>query len=393
MASWPTQKLNAGLRAFGLKVCSAIAFYLLMAALTTSVQAQTNGTASDIPGADKLGLPAGKSPNQNPSQGILTTNAQPAATNYSDQHPNLFTNPPPQALRKVLKETHNEISIPATFSDENGNIILPFGNSLKETPNGIKLKLSPTSGSPNGQEDFFGVTLSHSFNQEWYTDFAYSHGSMSGDFTTLLPSSLAGFQQFFNLKGNFDLSDDWYQLYVRYFIPQTRGHRVLVYLRAGASYIDTTLNINGAQSGSRSFPSSYILKDDFQDLRGNLGYGVAMPITFIDLGSHFRFLLLQEGEGFYGERFQSISENLTFGGGYARLDMNGPKVPVDNSLYGGLGRLTFRSQYNFGQGGLFSLFCDAGIEVRYTRIEYSNLGTFGELLWGPYIRVGARYSF
>jgi hypothetical protein len=96
-----------------------------------------------------------------------------------------------------------------------------------------------------------------------------------------------------------------------------------------------------------------------------------------------------EGEGFYGSRSQESLETLP------GIDPNFPytTAKIDNTLYGGIGRATVRLEYRLGRSGLFKVFGDAGVQATYTQIEYSGLGTFNELLWGPYVKLGVRYDF
>jgi hypothetical protein len=40
------------------------------------------------------------------------------------------------------------------------------------------------------------------------------------------------------------------------------------------------------------------------------------------------------------------------------------------------------------------VFADGGVQGTYTFVNYpSGLGTFDELLWGPYVKVGVLFSF
>jgi hypothetical protein len=55
--------------------------------------------------------------------------------------------------------------------------------------------------------------------------------------------------------------------------------------------------------------------------------------------------------------------------------------------------VTVRFEYRLGRSGLFKVFADGGAQAKYTQIQYSGLGTFDELLWGPYVKLGVRYDF
>ena len=75
-----------------------------------------------------------------------------------------------------------------------------------------------------------------------------------------------------------------------------------------------------------------------------------------------------------------------------------PTVSINNALYGGIGRGTVRYEYRLGKSGLFKVFAEGGIQGKFTLINYSSSGnfrggSFNELLWGPYAKVGLRYAF
>jgi hypothetical protein len=153
------------------------------------------------------------------------------------------------------------------------------------------------------------------------------------------------------------------------------------------SYVDATL------SDTATFPvlGQYAQTDHTKDILGNFGFGIAY--SFYD-GDRARLAAQLEGEGFFGHRDQKTSENLPFTQG----GIVGPTVSINNELYGAIGRLTFRYQYAFGAARAIKAFVDVGMETKYSYINYSasglfSGGTFNELLWGPYARVGLRYSF
>ena len=102
-----------------------------------------------------------------------------------------------------------------------------------------------------------------------------------------------------------------------------------------------------------------------------------------------------EAEGYYGNRSQDSLETLSNGHGVAPVS-----ATINNDLYGGLGRAVVHFEYRFGRNGLFRAFADGGAEGDYTEINYPSVagssnsgGTFNELLWGPYVKLGLRYSF
>ena len=128
------------------------------------------------------------------------------------------------------------------------------------------------------------------------------------------------------------------------------------------------------------------------DWAGNLGAGVGY--AFIS-GSRFRFSGVVEGEGFAGYRVLDVNESIE------GIDPAGP-LHLDSVVYGGLGRTTLRLEWFPNDTGKLRFFADAGIQARYNAVTYEDevvnkLGnqenTFNELLWGPYVRVGCRYSF
>ena len=151
-------------------------------------------------------------------------------------------------------------------------------------------------------------------------------------------------------------------------------------MRAGVSFVQADL------ADDASFPPPYGIyrqTDRSQDILGNLGFGLSYALYS---GTRLRVGLQFEGEGFYGHRSQESQENF----------MNfvvGPTAKIDNDLYGGIGRMTLRFQYELGETGYWKLYSDVGMQVRYTLINYAEVGTPSELLWGPYVKLGIRYSF
>ena len=76
---------------------------------------------------------------------------------------------------------------------------------------------------------------------------------------------------------------------------------------------------------------------------------------------------------------------------------------INNFLYGGTGRVTMRGEYRLGRSEVLKIFMDAGFQAKFTQISYPkpdnaqangfNGGSFNELLWGPYVKLGLSYSF
>ncbi len=224
--------------------------------------------------------------------------------------------------------------------------------------------------------DYYGGTLSYSFGQEWFLDASYARGNSSGQFALVTTGGLAPFGN--GGSSTFTIKDEWYQAYVRYAFPGLAGTHLSAYLRAGATYV--TID----QSDTSQFPGEYEQKNTANDIRGNLGFG---GLYLWHPSSRIRFGLQLEGEGFYGNRSQKTQESVPINNEF------GPTVTLNNSLYGGIGRGTVRFEYAVGHSRLLRLFADGGIEATYTEISYPSAGTANELLWGPYIKAGIRYSF
>jgi hypothetical protein len=103
--------------------------------------------------------------------------------------------------------------------------------------------------------------------------------------------------------------------------------------------------------------------------------------------------LQAEGEGFYGYRSQESREDL---GKSIGLDFQ--TADIDNTLFGGIGRATIRLEYDLMETRPFKGFIDIGAQGKFTHIDYPSEGSFrgdsfNELLWGPYAKLGLRYSF
>jgi hypothetical protein len=284
-----------------------------------------------------------------------------------------FSMSPPPMLRPP-KSTKNEVSVSGDILFGQGKVSLPFGYSLNQALRGTASSSEGVFTVPRNSL-YYGGTLSYSYGQAWYIDLSYAQGHSSGS-----QSIATGFLG--DINSTFSIDDTWYQLYLKYTFPQLRGKRFSAYLRAGASYITSTLkdDSTGASAGV------YSQKDDTQDILGNIGAGLAYSLFTTH---RLRVDLQGEIEGFGGERSQQSTESLPDDG------LSGPQTDLSNTLYGGIGIATVRVEYRMGRAGLFKIFGEAGIEGRYTLIEYSgsNAGTPSEYLWGPYIKLGLRYSF
>lgn len=294
--------------------------------------------------------------------------AQSEATSTNAANPASFQEfsmtPPP--MLQPPKATKNEISASGDMMFGSGTVSLPLGYSL--TKGGILSQETAFTVPRNSL--YYGGTLSYSHGQAWYVDASIAQGHSSGS-----QSIATGFLG--DIDSTFSIDDTWYQVYLKYTFPQLRGRRFSAYLRGGGTYISSTLN-DSAKSGA------YSQKDDTQEYRGNLGFGLAYSLYST---RRLRFDLQAEGEGFYGERSQQSTESP--GSGYTA-----PQDNINNTVYGGIGRATLGVEYRLGSSGLLKLFGEVGAEVDYTLVQYPNGGgSHDEDLWGPYLKLGLRYAF
>ena len=282
-----------------------------------------------------------------------------------------FSMAPPMLMPP--KSTKNEVSASFDFLYGEGKVSLPLGYSLNKAYNtsGAAIPVGVITVPRNSL--YYGATISYSYGQAWYLDLSIAQGDSSGNQS--IPTGRFG-----ALDSSFSIDDTWYQLYLKYTFPQLRGKRFSAYLRGGASYITATLNDNGGNG-------TYTQNDKTDDILGNIGAGLAYNL--LATRHHLRVDLQGEVEGFGGERTQKSLETLEDAGGLTPESVN-----LDNTIYGGIGIATLRFEDSFGKTGLFKIFGEAGIEGRYTLIEYSGGGgTPSEYLWGPYMKLGLRYDF
>jgi hypothetical protein len=266
------------------------------------------------------------------------------------------------------KATKHEISVSGDFFLGEGTITLPFGYSIQASLGGTGIE--PSVGEADRSSDYYGATLSYSFGQAWYFDLSYAAGSSSGNPIII------------GLPSTFELEDTWYQAYVRYTFPGLRGRRLSAYLRAGVSLVESEL------TWTTTLPQLgfYTQDNEAQDLLGNLGFGVRYTIY---ANRQLSIGLQAEGEGFYGTRTQDSNETLTEDFGLEPVT-----VSLDNTLMGGIGRGTVRFEYRLGSSGLLRVYLDAGFQAKFTIVDYPDGGgSENELLWGPYAKLGVRYSF
>ena len=301
--------------------------------------------------------------------------AEPApGTQSSKGASDLFELPP-------VKPTRNEISVSGDYLFGQGTVTFPELFSLRNS--GFALGSSPGVGIADRKSDYIGATISYSFGQAWYLDLSYARGRSSATGPIRFPNVIG--DPPLDLTTTFTIDDDWYQAYVRYTFPALRFTRLSAYLRAGVSFVQADLQ--ATNTGPESPGGFYKQTDRTEDILGNVGFGL---VYFVYRSNRAKLGLQLEGEGFYGHRSQDSREDLHNFDPYPIVNAR-----IDNNLYGGLGRSTVRFEYALGRRGVFKLTADAGMEVKYTRIQYSDfgIGTRDELLWGPYAKIGLKYSF
>jgi hypothetical protein len=252
----------------------------------------------------------------------------------------------------------------------------------------------PTIANPDRSSEYFGGTASYSYGQAWFVDISYAHGESEGGLPLEPILGVAS-----PVPGSFKISDDWYEAYFRYAFPGLRGRKFNAYLRAGVTYVQSRLTLS-----SKAFPDSgipaggyYNQRTDTEDILGIVGFGTGYSLF---AGQTMRVSLQLEGEGFGGSRKQD-THDIALGQIPNATPISGDAT-INNWEYGGLGRFTVRLEYELGKKGLFKIFADAGVQARFTFVQYDQFTsprgtvaaeTADELLWGPYVRAGFRYSF
>jgi len=314
-------------------------------------------------------------PENPPPQAVTPPPVQPTAVEVPPPAapPDTVVTPVP-ALAKP-KVAKSEVSASGDFFNGQGTVTVPVGYSLNKS---VPSVIGEAQSVPRNSE-YLGGTISYSYLHAWYIDVSYEHGTSSGD-VNIDGSHFLGSQT--PLKSSFTIDDNWYQAYVRYAFPGLRGKRLSAYLRAGGSFVQADLTVKT--------PSVYQQNDSTRDILGNAGFGLGYSLY---ASRRFIVSLQAEGEGFFGERSQQSKETLLLDAGLTPVTAD-----INNTLYGGIGRGTVRFEYRLGQANRFRLFADGGIQGKFTEIKYPSTGgggggTFSELLWGPYVKLGLRYSF
>lgn len=278
---------------------------------------------------------------------------------------------------KPSKPRYHEVSASGDFFMGQGKVTMPFGFGLVKFASSFG-GITPTVASPKRDSDYFGGTVSYSYKRAWAVDFAFAHGDSSGNANINIASP--------SIPSHFSISDDWLQLYVRYTFPGLRFSKYNAYLRAGGSIVQAELHDTLVAPGIGLYTES----DKTQDFLGNLGAGLAYALY---TGERWRIALQGEAEAFFGTRSQKTTEDVPD----EELGTK-PSASLSNTLYGGIGRVTVRAQYAFGKSGFFKAYGEAGFQGKFTEVDYSSAGnfkggSFDELLWGPYVKLGVRYSF
>ena len=312
-------------------------------------------------------------------EGLKPSSTEPATAIAATQpDPSLFTTAP--RLRP------HEVSVSGDFMLGSGEVTVPIGFSLHDSlPPAAQRSLQVGVAAAERESLYYGGTVSYSYGRNWYVDFGYAQGESSGT------RDFRGFENpNSDFKTDFKIEDQWYQGYVRYTFPGLLPAGFAAYLRAGATYVQADMTVNGLPAGVLSTGGGTGTQDYHQDnsttdILGNLGFGVGYLVYGTE---HVRVALIGEGEGFYGFRSQESRETL------GKSAFTFKTTTIDNTLYGGIGRVTARFEYRFGNTGALKVFVDGGAQVRYTLIDYPDAKDVpNEMLWGPYVKLGVRYSF
>jgi tetratricopeptide (TPR) repeat protein len=283
--------------------------------------------------------------------------------------------PGPLPAMPKIQVTKHEVSVSGDFTLGSGKVTLPVGFSLIESLGG---GVEPKVFAADRDSQYYGGTISYSYGQKWYLDLSYAKGTSSGQVDVPLGAGLG------DLPSDFSIKDTWYQAYVRYKFRSFFGVRNMdAYLRVGATYIDATLEVSSPPAGV-SVEQIYSQRDTTTEIQGNLGFGL---MYWLHRARHLRYGLQLEGEGFFGHRSQSSLEH------FEGTTLPAKTADLSNTLYGGIIRATARIECPLGQSGLFKIFADGGFQGRFAQISYPGAGSESELLSGPYIKLGARYSF
>ena len=273
-------------------------------------------------------------------------------------------------------ELKNELGVSADFMMADGKVTLPFGYSLAKSA-GPNSGLSGSAVSANRSTEYYGATVSYSYGRSWYLDLSYEHGVSSGSQSLAIQNTIA------NLNTDFNYTDDWYQLYLRYQLPQLlHNPRFKAYVRVGASIVSANLTARDTQYT----PSLYNQKDDTTDILGNFGLGLKYSLYST---LRFKLGLQGEAEAFYGVRNQTSTESFSLD--YGQVPQS---ASINNDLYGFIGRATVHAEWLTGHTGRFKVFSDFGVQYKTATVSYPG-GTKApdEYIFGPYVKLGVSYVF
>jgi len=303
-------------------------------------------------------------------QAQVSTNALASALESEDDRPRL-----------------RNVTVYADYLQGLGHISLPVGFALDGAA------IGRTVASPDRESSYYGGSVSWQAFEGIGFDIAYTQGTSSGNFT-FQPEKNGRWPQA-AINSAFTLDDTWLQAYMRYKLPPIFGRRIGVYLRGGVTYMDA--EYEGISEPSQAF---YRNIGSIRDITGNVGFGIDYGFRPI---KGIRPAIVFEGEGFGGLRSREFSEQT--------LAISGENS-MDNMVFGGLVRMLVRAEYRFGKGERWRAMLEGGVQARMmfesygtpdrTLIDEQNnpipdsafqSGTESDLLWGPYVRAGLRYSF
>jgi len=301
---------------------------------------------------------------------------QPASTTSSAPGLDLDFEINPDTTKK------HRIDVSADYLAGFGEMSLPFNFAFQQLGEIAEVRLEKRDST------YFGGTISYAFNDAWQADFTLLRGE----------SKATAPQTLFNLPDptavEYKLADTWYQAYVRYSFPQLneKNEDLAAYLRVGGTFVDADLSADGTFAGA----GYYKQVTPFKDFQGNLGFGLRYSLI---TGTKVRLSAVVEAEGFGGVRSQTVSEDFLIAPG-GLTSVGGPfTTEIDNLIYGGLGRGVMRFERVVGASARFRIFVDGGVQARYTSVDYGDSSglvksqSFGETLWGPYAKLGVKYSF
>lgn len=266
----------------------------------------------------------------------------------------------------------NEVSGSADFMYGTGTITVPIGYALRGT--GFPVSVA----SADRSTVYYGGTLSYSYGRSWYIDVSGEDGRSTGSTSLTLPGLLGA------VPASFDVNDTWYQVYLRYnFQNFLAGTRFRAYLRGGVSLVKATLDTVNDPLPAYASGQFYTEHDNTFDVLGNLGFGLTYSLYST---VRLKVGLQLEGEGFGGNRSQDITES------YVPNHETG-NATINDTVYGAIGRLTAHADYRLGQSGRWKLTGDVGMMTKYSFVSYPGAGTKDELLYGPYVKIGASFVF